>query len=116
MVDPFPDAEQVQKAAERARALGWAALLHFNRVQSFDPESVLTSDELIGLSNEVADTGAPLTVVSMGTPYALPLFRRSTARLCSYSTCDASLYATLQVLKGIRQPVGTLPVELSGRI
>ncbi len=112
MVDPFPDAEQVRKAVEQARSAGWAALLHFNRVQSFDPESVLTSDDLIRLSEAVADTGTPLAIVSMGSPYALPLFRRSTARLCSYSTCDASLYATLQVLKGTLQPAGRLPVEL----
>jgi beta-N-acetylhexosaminidase len=113
MVDPFPDAGQIAKAVEHARAAGWAALLHFNRVQSFDPEAVLTSDELVSLTDAVAATGTPLAIVSMGSPYALPLFRRAAARLCCYSTCDASLYATLEVLKGTAQPSGHLPVALS---
>ncbi|MBV9279755.1 MAG: hypothetical protein JOZ41_06720, partial [Chloroflexi bacterium] len=113
MVDPFPDGSQVAKAVEHARSAGWAALLHFNRVQSFDPEAVLTSEELVRLADAVGEAGVPITVVSMGSPYALPRFRRATAGLCSYSTCDASLYATVQVLRGAARPTGRLPVALS---
>jgi len=113
MVDPFPDTHQIARAAEQAAAAGWAALLHFNRVQSFDPESVLISREMVELSSAVADTGVPLSVVSMGSPYALPRFGRATAQICSYSTCDASLYATLRVLQGAVSPGGELPVRLA---
>jgi hypothetical protein len=111
MVDPVPDHAQIAAVRERAESAGWAALLHFNRVQSFDPEAVLTSDELPALAEAVAQTGVPLTVVSMGSPYALPLFRTAAARVCSYSTCDASLRATLDVLRGTAQPRGQLPVS-----
>jgi beta-N-acetylhexosaminidase len=110
MVDPAPDHAQIAAARERAEAAGWAALLHFNRVQSFDPEAVLTSDELLALAEAVSETGVPLTVASMGSPYALPLFSTATAELCSYSTCDASLRAMLEVLMGTAPANGRLPV------
>ncbi|MGH2411417.1 MAG: hypothetical protein ACRDGS_13790, partial [Chloroflexota bacterium] len=113
MVDPYPDAHQAAEAAARAQAAGWSALLHFNRVQSFDPEAVVTSDALVGLARAVSATGTPLAVVSMGSPYALPRFTEASARLCCYSTCDASLYAAVQVLKGTTGPSGRLPVALS---
>ena len=81
-------------------------------MQSFDPEAVLTSDELLALAGAVSETGVPLTAVSMGSPYALPGFGDHVAQLCSYSTCDASLRATLRVLKGDLPARGHLPVEL----
>jgi beta-N-acetylhexosaminidase len=112
MVDPMPDAGQIQLARERAEAAGWAALLHFNRVQSFDPEAVLASDELARLTEAVVAAGVPTTFVSMGSPYALPRFSAATARLCSYSTCDASLQATLRVLSGRAPAPGRLPCTL----
>jgi beta-N-acetylhexosaminidase len=87
-------------------------LLHFNRVESFDPDAVLMSDELVALVDEVAATEVPVAAVSMGTPYALSRVREAAARLCSYSTCDASLRATLRVLKGESSAPGVLPVEL----
>jgi hypothetical protein len=111
MVDPCPDHAQIAAVRERAEAAGWAALLHFNRVQSFDPEAVLTSDELLALAEAVVQTGVPLTVVSMGSPYALPLFESATAQVWSYSTCDASLRATLEVLRGTAPARGRLPVS-----
>ncbi|HLJ68672.1 MAG TPA: glycoside hydrolase family 3 protein [Chloroflexota bacterium] len=113
MVDPMPDAGQIDTARARAAAADWAALLHFNRVQSFDPEAVLASDELVSLAGAMAGTGVPTTVVSMGSPYALPLFSRATARVCSYSTCDASLHATLRVLLEGEPARGSLPVALT---
>ena len=112
MVDPTPDGAQVQKAVEHAQAAQWAALLHFNRVQSEDPDAVLAGQELVSLVDSVADTGVPTAVVSMGSPYALQRSMRRTARLCSYSTCDTSLRATLRVLMGATEPAGHLPVQL----
>lgn len=111
MVDPAPDHAQIAAVRERAEAAGWVALLHFNRVQSFDPEAVLTGDELLGLADAVVRAGVPLTAVSMGSPYALPLFESATAQVCSYSTCDASLRATLEVLRGTAPARGRLPVS-----
>jgi beta-N-acetylhexosaminidase len=113
MVDPAPDRTQIAAARERAEAAGWVALLHFNRVQSFDPEAVMTCDELLALARAVTETGVPLIAVSMGSPYALPLFSTATARVCSYSTCDASLRATLEVLMGAAPAPGRLPVATS---
>lgn len=110
MVDPEPDYAQIAAARERAEAAGWVALLHFNRVQSFDPEAVLTSDALLALARAVTEAGVPLTAVSMGSPYALPLFSTATAQVCSYSTCDASMRATLEVLMGATPAAGHLPV------
>jgi len=112
MLDPTPDGGQVDLALERAQAAGWAALLHFNRVQSFDPDAVITSDELISLANIVAGSGLPTSVVSMGSPYALARFTPSAAQLCTYSTCDASLRAVLRVLMGVSHARGHLPCEL----
>lgn len=113
MLDPAPDATQIREAVAHAQAADWAALLHFNRVQSFDPEAVLIGDELVALTRSVAETGVPVTVASMGSPYALPGFSAAVARLCSYSTSDASLRATLRVLMGAAEPSGRLPVRLN---
>jgi hypothetical protein len=119
MLDPIPDASQVQKAVEQARASQWVALLHFNRVQSFDPDGVRVTPELMSLAACVADTGVPMAFVSMGSPYALPQFAQdrpadqAPARLCSYSACDASLRATLRVLMGTMRATGRLPVQLN---
>ncbi len=113
MLDPMPDATQIEEAVEHAQVAGWAALLHFNRVQSFDPDAVLADDELVALADSVADAGVPVSAVSMGSPYALVRFTGAGARLCSYSTCDASLRATLRILMGRAEPAGHLPVRLS---
>jgi hypothetical protein len=112
MLDPQPDSAEAQKAEAAARLAGWAALLHFNRVESFDPDAVVMSDQLVALMDRVAMTGMPVVTVSMGTPYALSRMRDTSAQICSYSTCDASLRATLRVLKGEVSAPGVLPVEL----
>jgi beta-N-acetylhexosaminidase len=112
MVDSAPGDSQIDEARRRAQASGGAALLHFNRVQSFDPSAVATGSRLVKLAEELAGAGVPPTVVSLGSPYALPLFRTASATLCSYSTCDASLRATLDVLMGRIPAGGKLPVEL----
>jgi hypothetical protein len=112
MLDPQPDSAEAQKAEAAARLAGWAALLHFNRVESFDPDAVVMSDQLVALMDRVAMTGVPVVTVSMGTPYALSRMRDTSAQICSYSTSDASLRATLRVLKGEVSAPGVLPVEL----
>jgi hypothetical protein len=112
MIDPIPDGSQMRKAVEQARASRWVALLHFNRVESFDPESVSASPDLVELAAMVAKTEAPLTVVSLGSPYVLPRFGASSANLCTYSTTDATLLAVLRVLRGDGPARGTLPVTL----
>jgi hypothetical protein len=114
MLDPTPDNAQILAARERAEASGWVALIHFNRVQSFDPEAVETADQLVRLATVLAGAGVAPIVVSMGCPYALPLFKSSGALVCGYSTCDASLRATLEVLMGRSVASGSVPVELAG--
>ena len=112
ILNPLPDAGQIEQAVERASASGWAALLHFNRVESFDPDAVATRTELVALAEAIVDAGVPLTFVSLGSPDPLPSFHRATSRLCSYSTSDASVRATLEVLFGSRQANGHLPVTV----
>ena len=112
MLDAALHGTQINAARKRAQAARWAALLHFNRVQSFDPAAVATGGGLVALADEVAAAGVPLTVVSLGSPYALPLFQNSVAKICTYSTCDASLQATLEVLMGSSPARGHMPVEL----
>jgi beta-N-acetylhexosaminidase len=112
MIDPMPDVAEVVKAVESARTAGWVALLHFNRVESFDPEAVLMSDDLVTLIDALVETGVPVAVASLGTPYALPRVSPRAVQLCSYSTCDASLRATLRVLTGQSEAPGRLPVDL----
>jgi beta-N-acetylhexosaminidase len=112
LLNPQPDEAQRAEAIEHARAAGWAALLHFNRVESFDPDAVLARDELSELADSISATGTPLVVVSMGSPYILPAFRSASARLCSYSTSDASVQATLRVLLGAEVPAGRVPVAV----
>ena len=113
MVDPTPEASQVRKAVEQARADRWAAILHFNKVESFDPEAVGVSAELAELAATVAATEVPLAVVSLGSPYVLTRFGAATATLCAYSTSDAALRSVLHVLRGDVQATGTLPVSLA---
>jgi beta-N-acetylhexosaminidase len=112
IVDPTPEASQVRKAVEQARAARWAAILHFNKVESFDPEAVGVSTELAELAATVAATEVPLAVVSLGSPYLLTRFGAATATLCAYSTSDAALRSVLNVLRGDSAPLGTLPVSL----
>jgi len=112
MVDPTPDAAQSEKIQRESLAAGWAALLHFNQVASFDPDAVLVSHDLVGLARGIAASGVPLTIASMGSPYILPPFKGTGALVCTYSTSDASLHALLRVLSGGAEPCGTLPVTL----
>lgn len=112
LLNPQPDEAQRRDAVEHARAAGSAALLHFNRVESFDPDAVRARDELAQLTEAIVATGTPLTVVSMGSPYILPAFEGVAARLCSYSTSDASVQATLRVLLGNETPAGRVPVAV----
>lgn len=112
VVNPLPDVGQIEQAVERAKTAGWAALLHFNRVESFDPDAVATRTELVALAEAIVEAGVPLTVVSLGSPYILPGFYRADTRMCSYSTSDASVRATLEVLLGQREAQGKLPVTI----
>jgi len=112
MLDPTPNDTQTRRAMQRAREAGWTTLLHFNQVQSFDPDAVLVSDELVSLVARIADAGSAVSVASMGSPYILSGFQGAAARLCAYSTCDASLRATLRVLKGAAEAVGRVPAVL----
>ena len=112
MLDPTPSDAQTQRAMQRAREAGWATLVHFNQVQSFDPDAVLVSEELVSLVARIADAGIAVSVASLGSPYILSGFQSATARLCAYSTCDASLRATLRVLKGSVEAVGRVPAVL----
>ena len=52
----------------------------------------------------------PLAVASLGSPYVLPPFAGAGALLCAYSTADASLQATLRVLRGSTEASGRLPI------
>lgn len=113
LLNPVPTDSEFQQALEHARASGWAALLHFNRVESFDPDAVLAREELAGLARAITDAGVPLVVVSMGSPYILPAFETATARLCSYSTSAASVEATLKVLLGTGTPAGRMPIAVA---
>jgi len=112
MLDPTPSDAQTQRAMQRAREAGWTTLLHFNQVQSFDPDAVLVSEELVTLIARIADAGVAVSVASMGSPYILSGFQGAAARLCGYSTCNASLRAMLRVLSGIAEPVGRVPAVL----
>ena len=112
LLNPQPDEAQRSEAVAHAHAAGWVALMHFNRVESFDPDAVLARDELTELTEAIAATGTPLVVVSMGSPYILPAFRSASAQLCSYSTSDASVEATLRVLLGAEAAAGRVPAAV----
>jgi beta-N-acetylhexosaminidase len=113
MVDPAPDATQVKAAVEEARSATWTALLHFNRVESFDPDAVAASDALGDLAAAIRDADVPLTVVSLGSPYVLSRFPTAAAAYCTFSACNASLTAVLRVLQGDAPAPGMLPVSLA---
>ena len=112
MLDAAPGAGQMRKPSHRATAGRSVALLHFNGVMSYDPDAVGAGPELVALANAIVDAGARLTVVSLGSPYALSRFPRAHTRLCSYSTCSASVRAVIRVLKGAAPAPGRLPVHL----
>jgi beta-N-acetylhexosaminidase len=112
IVNPVPDAVQIEQAVDRAKAAGSAALLHFNRVESFDPDAVAARTELVALAEAIVDAGVLLTVISLGSPYILPGFHRANTRMCSYSTSDASVRATLEVLLDHQEARGRLPVSI----
>jgi beta-N-acetylhexosaminidase len=112
MIDAVPTRNQIEEAVVRARQAGTVTLLHFNGVNSYDPNAVGASTELVSLANAAIDTGATLQVVSLGSPYTLIRFPRAGARLCSYSTCAASVRAVVRVLMGRAMAPGRLPVEL----
>ena len=81
LLNPQPDRAEIKEAIEHARLAGWTALLHFNRVESFDPDAVLARDELTALTDAIAETGSPVVVASMGSPYILPAFHHTAAQL-----------------------------------
>jgi beta-N-acetylhexosaminidase len=112
MLDAAPNSDQVAAAVAKAATAGSVALLHFNGVMSYDPDAVGASPELAAMANAIVDAGARLTVVSLGSPYALSRFPRAHARLCSYSTCAASVRAVVRVLNGTAPAPGHLPVHL----
>ena len=112
MVDPTPDEPQIRKAIREAQTAHWAALLHFNQVASFDPDAVLVSGALVDLARQIGGSGVPLAVASLGSPYVLAPFAGASALLCAYSTADASLQATLRVLRGTAEAHGRLPVTV----
>ncbi len=107
VLNPYPDTAQIRQALERAREAGWAALLHFNRVESFDPDAVATPEGLVSLAASLGKAGVPLMVASMGSPYILDKFAAADARICSYSTCDASVRATVRLLLGTGSPASS---------
>lgn len=113
MLRAEPDNAQMQAALARAHSAGWVALLDFNRVQSFHPAAVRTSDALVSLVRHIANFGIPTTIVSMGSPYAVSRYDGTMARLCCYGASPASIRAALAVLMGRASAPGRLPVTLA---
>ncbi len=112
MLDADPHGAEYEEAMVRAARAESVALLHFNGVSSYEPDAVGASDELVSLANDIAHAGVSLTIISLGSPYALTRFPQADARLCSYSTCVASVRAVIRVLMGRAGPSGRLPVQL----
>jgi beta-N-acetylhexosaminidase len=112
MIDATPNPGQIEETLARANQADWITLLHFNGVMSYDPTAVGASEELVALADAIIDTGADLSVVSLGSPYVLSRFPRAGTRLCSFSTCAASVRAVVRVLMGTATSPGRLPVQL----
>jgi len=56
----------------------------------------------------------PVSVISLGSPYALPAFAAASAFGCAYGPDPAGVRAALDALSGLLIPQGKLPVEVPG--
>lgn len=112
-VDPSSNAidfGQVRKAAESADLILCPV---YSKARSGSGEFGLPP-ELSGPIDSLALLGSPLVVIAMGSPYVLGAFPSAAAVLCTYSDCEASTEALVEVLFGEVAAAGKLPVSIPG--
>ncbi len=97
---------------ERADAHG-ATLLTVPMARNYDPSSCAVSDGEIALVERLS-AEMPVSVISLGSPYTLPAFRKAAARGCGYGADPATIGVAIDMLAGRLRPNGQLPVEVPG--
>ena len=73
----------------------------------------ITNDEQAGLVQQMSlETKTPVIVIALGSPYTLKGCPAVSASLAAYDVHDASASAAVEVLVGVREAKGKLPVQL----
>ena len=90
-----------------------ATLLTVSTVHANVPSDIDPLDGQIKLVERLSRK-MPVSVISLGSPYALPAFAAASAFGCAYGPDPASVHAALDALAGRLVPRGQLPVEVPG--
>ncbi len=90
-----------------------ATLLTVSTVHANVPSGTEPIDGQVKLVERLS-RNMPISVISLGSPYALPAFAAASASGCSYGPDPAGVRAALDALCGRLIPRGKLPVEVPG--
>lgn len=106
-----PSSEEISTVLQRVPGRKTAIFLTSAVPEAYKEERIGTKEGQKKLVKELSDH-LPTIVVSLGSPYILVDFPTATSMLCTYSDCDSSLEALVEILWGGEEPQGRLPVTI----
>ncbi|MCZ7581965.1 MAG: glycoside hydrolase family 3 C-terminal domain-containing protein [Deltaproteobacteria bacterium] len=71
-------------------------------------------DKQAQLVRDLLALNLPTVIVALATPYDLLAFPEAPAYLAAYSNRNLAVTAVAEILFGLRNPAGRLPVDLPG--
>ena len=113
VIDPSCDSLDAAAVLRKASASDLILCAVFSRARSGSGKMGLPR-EVSGVLAPVMGLGKPVVVIAMGSPYVLTSFPGAAAYMCSYSDCEASTEAAVEVLFGEAASSGRLPVTIPG--
>ncbi|MDF2962969.1 MAG: BglX [Paenibacillus sp.] len=115
VIDEFPGEQELTVVTEALRSHTYDAVVYaaFVRVISYKEGSGSIPGGQFELIERIKTIRPDLVLLVLGSPYILRKMERFSTCLCTYSDCDYSIDAAMDVLFGAAQANGRLPVDVN---
>jgi len=85
----------------------------FTRVRCYHEDSIYIAPKYKSLIQNILNLKKKTVIINYGNPYACKYFSDADILMCTYSDCNASIKASVDILFGEKKASGRLPVKIS---
>ena len=108
-ISPMSDSLDFKSAIKKAKDADMVLCPVFSKARA---GSVGLPPDMIRVVDSLANSGKPMVLVAMGSPYLAGAFRNAGAVVCAYSDCEVSTEAVVEALFGEIRTSGKIPVTI----